>query len=111
MSPDVLRIYDEWRNYREKRGALPSASWNKTAEQLNEYSEKYGVEAVRKLVDQMIAEGQKYIYFDRLDRSPPRQTGQPQRAERPENTEASQKQTGGGRASERIRQRRERGEL
>ena len=75
MSPDVLRIYDEWRAYREKRGALPAASWKKTAEQLNEYSEKYGVEAVRKLVDQMIAEGRPTIYFDRLDRSPPRQTG------------------------------------
>ena len=75
MSPDVLRIYDEWKNYREKRGALPAASWKKTAEQLNEYSEKYGVEAVRKLVDQMIAEGRPTIYFDRLDRSPPRQTG------------------------------------
>ena len=75
MSPDILRIYDEWRAYREKRGTLPAASWNKTAEQLNEYSEKYGVEAVRKLVDQMIAEGRPTIYFDRLDRSPPRQTG------------------------------------
>ena len=70
MSPEAWKVYDEWIQYTESRNMhLPSKSKTKIAEMIKANSEKYGVEAVRTLVDQMIAEGQKAIYFDRLQKA------------------------------------------